>query len=168
MTIDASALAQNPFAIITIIAAPAILTNASSILTLSTSTRLMRCLDRISNLTEKIDRGGLAEEMRTRYFKQIEMSHRQSRQFLRALRAIYTTLASFAFASFIALLGAATARVFPAPLIETFGVLSLIAGGSGAVGFIWASIELIKASRITVAIMQTDMELLKKHHGFIP
>lgn len=168
MTIDTSVLTQNPFAVITIIAAPAVLTNASSVLSLSTSSRLLRCLDRINHLTEKLDKGGLSEDLKKMHAKHIDLSHRQARQFLRALRSIYVSLASFALASFIALVGAALVGTFAREVIEGMAVLSFFAGGVGAVGFVWASIELIKASKITITIMNTDIDHLKRHHGLLP
>lgn len=168
MTIDSSFISSNPFAVISFIAAPAILTNASSILSLSTSTRLIRCLDRINHLTEKLDKGGISEDLRRMYSKHIDFSHRQSRQFLRALRAIYVSLASFALAAFIALMGAALVTALPNGVVEGMAILSFIAGGIGSVGFVWASVELIKASKITITIMNTDLEHLKRHHGLLP
>lgn len=168
MTIDPNVLTQNPFAVITIIAAPAVLTNASSVLSLSTSSRMLRCLDRITHLTEKLDKGGLSDDVKKMYAKHIDLSHRQSRQFLRALRSIYMAIASFALASFIALVGAALVAVFPHAVVETMAYLSFVAGGFGAVGFVWASIELIKAGRITITIMNTDIDHLKRHHGLLP
>jgi hypothetical protein len=168
MNIDASAVSQNPFAVITIIAAPAILTNASSILTLSTSTRLMRCLDRINQLTERLDRDRLSPEVKAMHVKQIELSHKQSRQFLGALRWIYVTLASFAVASFLALLGAATMSLIPLAFVEGLATASLVAGAIGVLGIIWSSINLINASRITVVIMSADMEHLQRHRHLVP
>jgi hypothetical protein len=168
MTIDPAPLTQNPFAVITIIAAPAILTNAASILTLSTSTRLMRCLDRINHITERLDRGHLSPEMKATYLKHIDLSHRQSEQFLNALRASYATLACFAIASLGALIGAATTTLFDEPVIETIGILSIFVGGLGVIGLLLASVNLIKASRITMVIMSADMEHVRKHHSLTP
>jgi hypothetical protein len=162
MTIDT--VVQNPFAVITIIAAPAILTNASSILTLSTSTRLMRCLDRINTLTGHLDRHEISKELRAVYLEQTELSHRQARQFLGALRWIYVALGAFAIASFLALMGASTVTLLPGKILEALGALSLIAGGVGALGFLWSSVNLISASRIIVQILQTDNEILKALH----
>lgn len=162
MTLDT--VVQNPFAVITIIAAPAILTNASSILTLSTSTRLMRCLDRINTLTGHLDRQEVSNELRKVYLEQAELSHKQARQFLGALRWIYIALAAFAIASFLALMGASTVTLLPGKVLELLGALSLIAGGVGALGFLWSSINLIIASRITVQVLQADNEILKRHH----
>ena len=164
MTIDTTTITSNPFAAITIMAAPAILTNASSILTLSTSTRLMRCLDRISVLTERLGRSDLDKSLRETFAQQIELSHKQSRQFLSALRWIYITLASFAFASFGALVGAASLSFVPHFATETLAILSLASGGLGIVGFIWASFNLVTASRITVQIMSADMEHFRRHN----
>ncbi|MCM2281281.1 MAG: DUF2721 domain-containing protein [Bdellovibrionaceae bacterium] len=160
MTADIPSLAQNPFAVITIIAAPAILTNASSILTLSTTTRLMRCLDRISALNRALDETTLTGEQREAYKLQAELSHKQSRQFLGALRWIYVALAAFAIASFLALIGASTLTVLPRAVIDFFGTASLVAGGVGALGFVWSSINLIIASRITLVIMESEHEIL--------
>ena len=165
---DASAITQNPFAVITIIAAPAILTNASALLSLSTSNRLMRCLDRINEFNEKLEAADLSDQLRSLFIEQLDLSHQQSKQFLRALRAIYISLASFAGASFIALAGAATTTLLPRILIDGFGLISFIAGGFGALGFVWASFELIRASRITVRIMSSDLQLIQKHRAFLP
>lgn len=162
MTIDT--VVQNPFAVITVIAAPAILTNASSILTLSTSTRLMRCLDRINTLTGHLDRQEISKELRVIYLEQVELSHKQARQFLGALRWIYVALGAFAIASFLALVGASTVTLLPEKVLEVFGALSLVSGGVGALGFLWSSINLISASRITVRVLQTDNEMLKALH----
>jgi len=45
----------NPFAVLSFIVAPAILTNASSVLTLSTSNRLARAVDRARELTTALE-----------------------------------------------------------------------------------------------------------------
>ena len=54
-------LIYNPFAALSFIAAPAILTNASTVLALSTSNRFMRASDRMRVLADRLDRGGEPE-----------------------------------------------------------------------------------------------------------
>ena len=47
MAADPVSLAQNPFALLSLIAAPAVLTNAASVLALSTSNRFLRASERM-------------------------------------------------------------------------------------------------------------------------
>ena len=51
----AGAATDNPYAVLTLIAAPAILTNASSVLALSTSNRFARAVDRQRQLSKLLD-----------------------------------------------------------------------------------------------------------------
>ncbi len=51
-------MAPNPFAALSLIAAPAVLTNASSLLILSTSNRLARAVDRARQMTTELERAG--------------------------------------------------------------------------------------------------------------
>ncbi|MCK6596891.1 MAG: DUF2721 domain-containing protein [Bdellovibrionaceae bacterium] len=161
-----TSMSQNPFAIITIIAAPAILTNASSILGLSTGNRLMKCLDTISTLERKI--GEKHHEQNIKVFEQqLALSHKQSRHFLRALRSSYVSLGAFAFSCFLALLGSALLLVVTVNIIEPLAVISLFVGGAGVLGLVWSSFELFLASQITVRIMEKNYSLTKFNNDAI-
>ena len=50
----ASPVGDNPFAVLTLIAAPAVFTNASSVLALGTGNRLARVVDRTRQLTNQL------------------------------------------------------------------------------------------------------------------
>jgi hypothetical protein len=50
-----TAIAGNPFAVLTAVVAPAILTNASSVLALGTSNRLARVVDRTRIVAAELD-----------------------------------------------------------------------------------------------------------------
>lgn len=152
--------AQNPFAVITLIGAPAILTNASSILGLSTGTRLMKCLDTISQIEKKLKESS-HQDVLPIYEKQNQLAYKQSRNFLRALRASYTSLGAFAFSCFLTLIGSALIFFVGLDFIEPLVILSLSVGCVGVLGLVWASMELIIASKITVKIMQKNIEILK-------
>lgn len=162
-----SSMAQNPFTIITIIGAPAILTNASSILGLSTGTRLMKCLDTIAGIEKKLEDSSVVEEMKEIYLAQSRLSHRQSRNFLRALRASYTSLAAFAFSCFIALVGSIFILFGLREVAQGLALLSLIAGSTGVLGLVWSSIELIVASKLTLLIMSKNLEALKTSRNIV-
>jgi hypothetical protein len=55
----------NPFGVLTFIVAPAILTNASSIMALSTSNRYNHAFDRLRNLSELVGHGGTTPDPET-------------------------------------------------------------------------------------------------------
>lgn len=55
---DPNSLTQNPFAALTFVAAPALLTNASSVLALGTINRMLRTRDRMHELFTESKTGG--------------------------------------------------------------------------------------------------------------
>ena len=55
---DPNSLTQNPFAALTLVAAPALLTNASSVLALGTINRMLRTRDRMHELFTESKTGG--------------------------------------------------------------------------------------------------------------
>src|SRR5687768_8595489 len=58
--------ASNPFALLSLIAAPAVLTNAMSVLALSTSNRFLRAGERLRALSSELERATVAEERQWR------------------------------------------------------------------------------------------------------
>ena len=99
-------LADNPFAILSLISGPALLTNATGLLTLSTSNRFGLAIDRSRSLVKILesreDNAHLALHLR-----QTDRVERRIMLLLYALRAFYLSIGSFAAASLISLLGAA-------------------------------------------------------------
>jgi hypothetical protein len=51
----------NPFAVLSLIVAPAVLTNACSVLVLSTSNRLARATDRVRELAKQLEAAAAAD-----------------------------------------------------------------------------------------------------------
>ena len=104
----------NPFAALSLIVAPAILTNASSVLTMSTSNRLARAVDRARELSRQLEAaegaGGphSGEEAREFERRLNEMSATEQRaiMLLHVLQSFYVALGGFATATFASLLGA--------------------------------------------------------------
>jgi hypothetical protein len=109
---------QNAFQLLTFIAAPALLTNASSVLVLSTSNRFARAVDRARHLEHEPDS---PESERA-----LLRVTRRALALNRALTAFYVAIASFAIGTFSELLGggiAAIARGEIAPIITLIGLL---------------------------------------------
>ena len=100
------ALGANPFAILTFIAAPAILINASSVMALGTGNRFARAVDRARNLAAQAADSRADPETRMRVLRQLGFAERRALLLVRTLTAFYVSVGSFAAASLGALLGA--------------------------------------------------------------
>ncbi len=86
------------------IAAPAILTNATSTLASSTLNRMFRTRDRMNELFAKSEAGDLPETEAGFLLEQVNRVERQAELYLRALYAIYVALGAFAGATLVTLL----------------------------------------------------------------
>jgi hypothetical protein len=107
-------LPSNPFAVLSFIVAPAILTNSSTVLILSTSNRLARAVDRARALGRELeasqDPGSEADAQRLRELTVVE---KRSVLLVRALRIFYLAVSGFASAALLSLAGAVLATSAP-------------------------------------------------------
>jgi len=153
---DPTALMSNPFAALSAIAGPAILTNACSVLALGTSNRLGRVVDRSRILFREME--GL-ESQRPEQFarqKQIEALDVRAHLLLKALRLFYASLGLFATAALMSALGS----VFAIYRIEYgFDVAALIALASGiaaVVGLSSGCIVMVRETRLAVQHLEVE------------
>src|SRR5206468_9332116 len=115
--------------VVTFIAAPALLTNASSVLALSTINRMLRTRDRMKELFAKSQAD--AEPNAARLVEQVDRVEKQAVLLLRALRSIYVALGAFSGATLVTLLGAGLA---PFQGALWFRLLAGLGVGLGFVG----------------------------------
>src|ERR1700752_3492000 len=96
---EMASFGDNPFAALTIVVAPAILTNASSVLCLGTANRLARVLDRTRGGSAQIARLGGSKDNRATYQHQLEGLEVRWTLVRRGLRLFYMSLGAFAAAA---------------------------------------------------------------------
>jgi hypothetical protein len=85
----------NPYAALSLIVAPAVLTNASSILVLSTSNRLARAVDRARVLATELDTPAKAMDLAALRLSELDSAARRAVMLLGALRLFYASIGSF-------------------------------------------------------------------------
>ena len=85
---DPSSLAQSPFAVLTLIAAPAVLTNATSVLAMSTINRMLRTRDRMHDLYATAQNSDFTESEKNRMLAQVDRVECQAELLLRLRRPI--------------------------------------------------------------------------------
>src|SRR4051812_39921848 len=91
---DASSLGANPFTLLSLIAAPAVLTNAASLLVLSTSNRFARAVDRARSLSSQLASANAADPHTPTRLRQLHRTERRSLMLVRALQNYYLSIGS--------------------------------------------------------------------------
>jgi hypothetical protein len=143
----------NPFAALSLIVAPAILTNASAVLAMSTSNRLARAVDRARELLRHAE-AEAAEDERSRYLRDLGVTQDRAVMLLRVLRSFYVALAGFALATLLSLIGAASASAAPVLFVTTVELLGLGAGVVGVSALMHGAVVLVRETRMAVAHLQ--------------
>jgi uncharacterized protein DUF2721 len=129
----------NPFAILTFISAPAVLTNASCVLLFGTGNRYGRAIDRVHELAHMVEGSAALSEAELRLrIRQLEACETRTLLIVRALTCFYTAVAGFVASTLVSLIGAVlvSARVDRgvgisfaiAFLAGSVGVFAMIAG----------------------------------------
>jgi hypothetical protein len=144
-------VAANPFAVLSFIVAPAILTNASSTLAMSTSNRLARAVDRARELSRQLEESsGRPTPETERRMRELLATERRSLLLVKALRSVYASMGAFAGAALLSLLGAAAITAgwsAPTPIFEIVAAaLGLFAVGA----LVHCSALLVHETRIVV------------------
>ncbi len=159
---DPISATQSPFAVLTFIAAPALLTNASSVLALSTTNRMLRTRDRMQELYAKSELPGLSDVDLALLMDQVDRVEIQAGLLLRALHSIYIALGAFAAATLVTLLGAS----FQGPLwFQACAGLGLLLGFLGAGGLVFGSASLFRATQLSLHNIADEAALIRKRHS---
>lgn len=160
-----AAVQANPFVVLTFIAAPAILTNASALMILSTSNRFARAIDRSRELSRQIleARKNNDKTLLDRLDNEILLTERRAVYLLHAIRAFYLSLGCFALGALVSLMGASLINIHIDSANQIFAVFSVLAVFLAVSGLIVGSVLLFRESRITVGILQDRIQRL--HQG---
>ena len=159
-------LPENPFAVLTLIAAPAILTNAASILILSTSNRFARAIDRARMISNMLESGKLPAsdplvQLRVSHLERLDV---RARLLLRAMQLFYVSLGAFVSASLISVIGAGLAKsVDPNALLLILAVAAA-AGVAGVASLVTGCVMLVRETRIALDTLNEESEALRKKY----
>jgi hypothetical protein len=147
----------NPFAALTFIAAPALLTNAASLLLLGTTNRLARAVDRVRALATHLEDCTPGDQILAETdLGQMPLAEQRVRIIVRAMTAFYLAVGSFSFGTMLALVGAAL--VTPAHAGWRTWVLRLTVGACviGVAAIMSGSLALVFESQITFRILTDE------------
>ena len=145
----------NPFAALSLIVAPAIMTNACTVLVMSTSNRLARTGDRARELSREIEGPEVvSDDVAARRSKELATAERRSLLLLRALRSAYIALSGFSTATLASLLGATFVSAGQTAVTVALESVAILAGAIAVASLIYASVLLVRETRLAVAVLQ--------------
>lgn len=153
---------DNPFAALTIVVAPAILTNASSVLCLGTANRLGRVVDRTHVVSAELAHAAPKAESYLVRQRQLESLRVRWNLVLKALKFFYMSLGSFAAATLISLFGAVLATSslrLPSPFIAFLG---LVSGTVGVGGLVYGCSAMMQETHLAVRNLEEEAELTSR------
>src|ERR1039458_9281355 len=152
-------LTQNPFAVLTFIVAPAILTNATSVLALGTINRMLRTRERMQQLYAKSE--GSTEFRGAAFLAQVNRVEKQAVHLLSALRWIYTALGAFAAASLVTLLGAVAGQLGNEVFMRVVVGMGLLLGVLGVAGLVGGCLNLLHATQLSLTNIREEAALIR-------
>jgi uncharacterized protein DUF2721 len=152
-------VADNPFAVLTAVVAPAILTNACSVLCLGTGNRLARVVDRTRAITASLATLNATSREYKLQTSQLDRQRARAHLLLRALRSFYACLGSFASTALLSIAGSAL-TVYDQEL--AFRVTALVAfavGGFGVVTLVTGCALMVRETRFAVQNLDEEAEV---------
>jgi hypothetical protein len=154
----------NPFAVLSLIVAPAILTNACSLLSMSTSNRLARAVDRARELAKQLEEPSAGGTDATRRLNELATAEQRSVMLLSALRSFYIALSGFASATLVSLLGAVLIR-FSGPIVLALEIAAVVAGVVAVGALVHGSLLLVRETRIAVSVLRQRAAAVRARVG---
>jgi hypothetical protein len=146
--------ASNPLAVLSLIVAPAVLTNASSLLAMSTSNRLARAVDRARELSRQLEEASdYTSEQAKRRLRELAATERRALMLLSSLRSFYVALGCFATAALFSLLGAVLVSTAAQGFVRALQMLGIVAGLVALAALVHGASVLVRETRIVVQVL---------------
>src|SRR5690242_13539822 len=157
---------HSPFAVLTFIVAPAILTNATSVLAMRTINRMLRTRERMNELYAESESG--VPVRRENFLHQVNRVERQALLLLGAMRWIYLALGAFAAASLVTLLGALSGQFGNSTFVHAIIGTGLLLGFTGVGGLVGGCVNLFRATQLSLANIREEAGLIRARQSAIP
>ena len=147
---------QSPFGVVTFIAAPALLTNATSVLAMSTINRMLATRQQMQRLYTKSEEGKLPKIEAEHLIQKVDRVEKQAELLLNALHSIYLALAAFVSATLVTLLGAGLAPFHYMFLLHLIIGSGVVLGIVGVGGLVIGCGKLFQATQISLVNIRDE------------
>lgn len=146
---------DNPFAVLTAVVAPAVLTNACSVLALGTANRIARVVDRTRVVSAALAPGSAEYDG---LMGQLERLRGRALLLMRALRLFYAALGSFASAALISIVGSALAAFDQSLAFHIAAVIGLVAGVLAVTALVIGCTLMVRETRLALETITEEAE----------
>ena len=154
-------VAENPFAVLTLIAAPAVFTNASSVLALGTGNRLARVVDRTRTLVKDLHGTEVDAETKQLWMRHLARLEQRGALLVRAMSFFYGGIGCFAAASVVSILGASVVSSQYKWVFQAIVAISFVAGTIGFVGLAVGCSFLVNETRLALRSIYEEADLAR-------
>jgi hypothetical protein len=152
-------IGSNPFAVLTAIVAPAILTNASSVLALGTSNRLGRVVDRTRVVYADLAATEPGPLEHKEWMGQLDALKARAQMLLKALRLFYAALGLFAATALVSVAGSMATYYGQKLLFEAAGALSILSGASAVSSLAVGCVLMVHETRLAVQSLAEEARI---------
>jgi hypothetical protein len=152
---------DSPFIAFTVITAPAVLTNVTAIMSLTTSNRIIRAVDHARALSAELSSAppGPPSE-RERHIHRVEFARNRSLWLVSALGAFQFGGIFFAAATLVALIGTVLHSWEPTFLGPAFSVVSLLCFTVGVGSIITGAAHIVRETRVAHSLLHDETDKL--------
>jgi hypothetical protein len=154
--IEMASFGDNPFAALTIVVAPAILTKPSSVLCLGTANRLARVVDRTRVVSAELANAAPNTRNLEACRRKLQDLRVRWTLVLRALRLFYLSLGSFAAAALISLFGSVFTASGQQLSFNFIALLGLLAGTVGVAGLVFGCTTMMRETRLAIKNLEEE------------
>jgi Na+-translocating ferredoxin:NAD+ oxidoreductase RnfE subunit len=161
--LQSSLLGNNPFAVLTAIVAPAILTNASSVLALGTGNRLGRVVDRTRVVFSDLAAAAPGSLEHRDWLDQLATLRTRAQMLLQALRLFYAALGLFASSALVSVGGSIATYYGHKVLFEVAAGLAVLTGASAVTGLAVGCSLMVNETRLAVQTLAREAEIRIQH-----
>ena len=146
------AIDTNPFVVLSYVSGPALLTNATSLLLLSTTNRFARAVDRSRHLTDLLTRAPTGRDHAAEA-AELPIVGRRIRLIGLSIASFYLAAAMFALATVTSILGAVLAQSLGGTILDLIVVFAVFLGGVGFAAFVTGAFALVIETRLAMGAL---------------
>jgi hypothetical protein len=150
-------IGDNPFAVLTAVVAPAILTNACSVLSLGTGNRIARVVDRTRVIVQEL--GSLSEGSPDYKWRmdQLDRLRIRGNLLLKALRLFYAALGCFATSALLSVVGASLVYYNLHTAFQACAVIALVVGVLAVTGVASGCVMMVHETTLAVTSVKAEV-----------
>jgi hypothetical protein len=153
--LQAAGISNSPFAVLSAVIAPAMLTNASAVLSLATSNRLARVVDRHRAIAPKLATVADHEAWNVQ-MQRLEM---RAQFLVKALRSIYAALGLFAASTLLSVIGGLGLFYEQNLGYKIASGVALAAGALAVIMLMMGSAYMVRETRLAVMNLAAEAQL---------